>query len=236
MKLEHVTEYFSQYFFKGFAAAIGSIAILGPVSWRMLPILCVSQLINLQVGAAGAASVAAGAVQTIADTGNVQDNFITTNTIQAILDSTQAIGQLYNTTNKTVTDIRRQSGSTIILEPIEGGVGDADLSAIVSLAAWDRWTLEIDDQLAFAVDENIGGAAAYRLVLRLHAIDSKLLVQARAQSVKIGKSAFFTSKRYPKSTNFSVIIRPRVPPASVATTCHASQCYSPSRTTRYLRR
>ncbi|KAL3469728.1 hypothetical protein BJX99DRAFT_65730 [Aspergillus californicus] len=69
-----------------------------------------------------------------------------------------------------------------------GGDGDGDAQAIQSLAAWDKWVLESDAQLKFAVDQSIDGAAEYRLALRKHAINGKQLAQTQAEAIKAGQA------------------------------------------------
>lgn len=65
--------------------------------------------------------------------------------------------------------------------------GDADTAAIVAPASWDKWVLESDQQLEFAVNNGIGGARNYRLALRKHAINGKQLAQSQAATVKAGQ-------------------------------------------------
>ncbi|KID85265.1 hypothetical protein MGU_07503 [Metarhizium guizhouense ARSEF 977] len=73
------------------------------------------------------------------------------------------------------------------LETITGtSQGDANAAAIVTMAAWDKWILESDEQMEFAVSEGIDSASDYRLALRKHAINGKQLAQAHAESVKAG--------------------------------------------------
>ncbi|TGO07854.1 hypothetical protein BTUL_0242g00190 [Botrytis tulipae] len=162
----------------GFALAIGEIAIGNPA------------------GAAAAPTAAASAVKVISEAANVANSFVKPETIKALKSGTEAIFKLWTSTNTTVIDVRAQilsnSLPSINLNPVGGDVsGDdqvsSDLASIVSLAAWDDWTLQTDSQLSFAVARSIRGAGAYQLELRRHAIDGKLLVQARAQAVKIGQ-------------------------------------------------
>ncbi|KAF7899254.1 uncharacterized protein EAF01_008467 [Botrytis porri] len=162
----------------GFALAIGEIAIGNPA------------------GAASAPTAAASAVKVISEAANVANSFVKPETIKALKSGTEAIFKLWTSTNTTVTDVRAQTLNSslpnINLNPVGGDVsGDdqvsSDLTSIVSLAAWDDWTLQTDSQLSFAVARSIRGAGAYQLELRRHAIDGKLLVQARAQAVKIGQ-------------------------------------------------
>ncbi|KAF7875154.1 hypothetical protein EAF04_002326 [Stromatinia cepivora] len=135
------------------------------------------------------------AVKVIAAATGVENAFIKAETVGALKDGTEAIYKLFQSTSSTVIDIRFKMDlppSDINLNPagwdVSGnGSNDADLEAIVNLAAWDDWTLQTDEQLAFAVAQNIGGAATYQLELRRHAIDGKLLTQARAQAVKLGQ-------------------------------------------------
>jgi hypothetical protein len=41
--------------------------------------------------------------------------------------------------------------------------------------------------MAYAAQQSIGGAEAYHSELKRHSIDGKLLVQVRAQAVKLGE-------------------------------------------------
>ncbi|CAD6444571.1 4a8bab2f-3030-4c8e-b008-82b0b8bc15d8 [Sclerotinia trifoliorum] len=161
----------------GFSIAIGELAIGNPT------------------GAAAAPAAAASAVTTIAKAASATNALIKPDTLKALKGGTEAIFKLWDSTNAIVTEVRAQSTrvpSSINLNPAGGDVsgddkGSADLTSIVSLAAWDDWMLQADSQLSFAIAQNIGGASAYQLELRRHAIDGKLLTQARAQSVKLGQ-------------------------------------------------
>ena len=57
----------------------------------------------------------------------------------------------------------------------------------MALAAWDKWVLESDQQMEFAVGEDIGGASEYRTVLRKHAVNGKQLAQAQTEAIKAGQ-------------------------------------------------
>ncbi|APA12273.1 hypothetical protein SS1G_10715 [Sclerotinia sclerotiorum 1980 UF-70] len=164
----------------GFAMAIGELAIGDPA------------------GAAAAPAAAASAVKVATKAANVENSFLKPQTIKAIKSSTEAVFKLYQSTSTSVNDIRikidrgTDNTSKVVLNTAGGDVsGDnqpnADLAEILSLAAWDDWMLESDAQMAYAVAQSIGGAGAYQLELRRHAIDGKLLVQARAQAVKLGQ-------------------------------------------------
>ncbi|KAJ8059762.1 hypothetical protein OCU04_011397 [Sclerotinia nivalis] len=163
----------------GFAMAIGEIAIGDPA------------------GAAAAPAAAASAVKVATEAANVANSFLKPETIKAIKGGAEAVLKLYESTSTAVNDIQSKiddvtDASKVILKPAGGDVsGDdqsnADLAAIFSLAAWDDWMLQSDAQMVYAVEQSIGGAGAYQLELRRHAIDGKLLVQARAQAVKLGQ-------------------------------------------------
>ncbi|EDN99475.1 predicted protein [Sclerotinia sclerotiorum 1980 UF-70] len=81
---------------------------------------------------------------------------------------------------------RQAIGAVIAAEKLVGQVNKVLSSAIVTMAAWDKWLLEADDQMAFAVGQGIDGASAYQLGLRKHAINGKQLAQAQAEAVKSG--------------------------------------------------
>ncbi|APA11695.1 hypothetical protein sscle_08g064650 [Sclerotinia sclerotiorum 1980 UF-70] len=163
----------------GFSIAIGELAIGNPT------------------GAAAAPAAAASAVTTIAKAAaaGATNALIKPDTLKALKGGTEAIFKLWDSTNAIVTEVRAQSTrvpSSINLNPAGGDVsgddqGSADLTSIVSLAAWDDWMLQVDSQLSFAIAQKIEGAGAYQLELRRHAIDGKLLTQARAQAVKLGQ-------------------------------------------------
>lgn len=70
------------------------------------------------------------------------------------------------------------------LSPNFSTVQGGDATALESVAAWDRWLLEADAQMSFAVSNGIAGASKYQLELRMHAIDGKLAAQAQAMAVK----------------------------------------------------
>ncbi|KAJ8059761.1 hypothetical protein OCU04_011397 [Sclerotinia nivalis] len=148
-------------------------------------------------GAAAAPAAAASAVKVATEAANVANSFLKPETIKAIKGGAEAVLKLYESTSTAVNDIQSKiddvtDASKVILKPAGGDVsGDdqsnADLAAIFSLAAWDDWMLQSDAQMVYAVEQSIGGAGAYQLELRRHAIDGKLLVQARAQAVKLGQ-------------------------------------------------
>ncbi|KNG90700.1 hypothetical protein ANOM_001074 [Aspergillus nomiae NRRL 13137] len=63
---------------------------------------------------------------------------------------------------------------------------DTHARTIITLSAWDKWTLDSDQQLEYAVNQNILGAPAYRLALRKQAVNGKALVQAQLEAVRAG--------------------------------------------------
>lgn len=156
-------------FWLGFATAIGEIAIGDPEA------------------AAAAPAAAESAIKVVSEAGSVANLFLKPETIEGIKGGTEAILKLYERTSAAVNDV-----AAVDLNSAGGDVSgedqsNADLAAIVSIAAWDEWMIQSDEQMAYAVEQKIEGAGAYQAELRRHAIDGKLLVQARAQSVKLGK-------------------------------------------------
>ncbi|KAL1746618.1 hypothetical protein HDZ31DRAFT_33794 [Schizophyllum fasciatum] len=100
----------------------------------------------------------------------------------------EMLAALLATTITSVNSIIKATGKNGTLAALPAAEkGTEDLQALAGVAAWDRWILDIDDQMKFAVSEGIGGASAYLLELRKHAIDGKLTTQASAQTVKAGQ-------------------------------------------------
>ncbi|KAG5982019.1 hypothetical protein E4U55_002409 [Claviceps digitariae] len=120
----------------------------------------------------GAGAAASDTLQKLADC--VQTMLDLYPVIQSMVD---AVGQFETDPSVDIPSMDIISGS---------GKGDANAAAIVTVASWDKWILESDQQMEFAVGEDIDGAAEYRLALRKHAINGKQLAQAQAESVKAG--------------------------------------------------
>ncbi|RAK79044.1 uncharacterized protein BO72DRAFT_494401 [Aspergillus fijiensis CBS 313.89] len=99
--------------------------------------------------------------------------------IESLVDSAKQLSKL---PDGDVVDI---PGSA----DISGSDGtDADSSLIQSLAAWDDWQLECDQQMEWAADDQkIGGASEYRLALRKHAVHGRALAQAQVEAIKQGQ-------------------------------------------------
>lgn len=145
-------------------------------------------------GAAAAPAAAESAVKVVTEAANVANSFLNRDTIKG---GTESIMKLHESTSKAVLDfwgkiLTVTHVSNPNVDPAGGDVsGDdqssADLTAIVSLSAWDDWMLQSDAQMGYAVSRGILGAGAYQLELRRHTIDGNLLVQARAQAVKLGE-------------------------------------------------
>ncbi|KAF3482829.1 uncharacterized protein GIQ15_02153 [Arthroderma uncinatum] len=116
-------------------------------------------------------------------------SLLKSNTLKDLFKALGPIFKLFPTVKTAITSIEEliknpKAGVDEISDVIGGA---ADASAIISLGAWDKWTLESDAQLAFAVEQDIKGAAAYRLELRKHAVNGKQLVQAQAETIKAGQ-------------------------------------------------
>lgn len=118
--------------------------------------------------------------------------FISSKTFKNLAEAVKVIAQLYPTVEDMVSAVKKihadPDAKIPIFDTVSGTAqGDADAAAIVTLAAWDKWILESDDQLSFAVGQGIGGASAYQLALRKHAINGKQLAQAQAEAIKAGQ-------------------------------------------------
>lgn len=106
-------------------------------------------------------------------------------------DATEAVANLYEATEKIAEMMETLSEDidTDMPEVPDSNLGTKDQGrdGILTLGAWDQWTLEADDSMDFAVSREIGGAAEYRLELWKHAIDGKVAAQTRLQTIKAGQ-------------------------------------------------
>ncbi|GKZ30946.1 hypothetical protein AbraIFM66950_010720 [Aspergillus brasiliensis] len=116
---------------------------------------------------------------------------ISSTTLESLGDCMQALESLYPGTADLAAAIKKLESDPNAVIPSSAIVtgssdGDADARAIITLDAWDKWALDVEDQLAYAVGQSISGASAYRLALRKQAVDGKALAQAQAEAVKAG--------------------------------------------------
>ncbi|EHK19966.1 uncharacterized protein TRIVIDRAFT_155454 [Trichoderma virens Gv29-8] len=146
------------------------------------------------IGNPAGASGAAKAVEAAKEAENIADQVaanVTSGTLEKLKEVAGALGKLYPSVSQIVKAINDLESNPDVdvpsLSDISGTAnGDADSSAIVTMAAWDKWILESDDQMTFGVTAGIEGAAAYQLALRKHAINGKQLAQAQAEAIKAG--------------------------------------------------
>ncbi|KAG5928334.1 hypothetical protein E4U42_000831 [Claviceps africana] len=145
-------------------------------------------------GAAGAAGAVNGAVNAVVKAEGLVSQvgkILTSDTLQKLAECVQALLDLYPVIQDMIDAVGQLDTDSSVdipsMDIISGtGKGDADATAIVTVASWDKWILESDNQMEFAVGEQIEGAADYRLGLRKHVINGKQLAQAQAESVKAG--------------------------------------------------
>jgi hypothetical protein len=132
-----------------------------------------------------------GAIGTLGTVGNTAEKLLKPETLQNLGDCMRSIAVISSDLDDIVQAAKAfPNGSTSL--PTIGSIsgsskGDADASAILALNKWDNWIAEADQQMEFAIDEDIGGASEYRLALRKHAINGKTLAQAQANAVKAGQ-------------------------------------------------
>lgn len=139
---------------------------------------------------AGAATEAEQAAEAVAEASkSVAQEFLSPDNLKNLKDGIDATNKLWDSTNKIVGIVSEFSSDPGAgLPPISADDSAAsDPDGLLELAAWDKWTLDVDDQMAFAVSQGISGADDYRLALRKHAIDGKLVTQARVQAIKAGQ-------------------------------------------------
>jgi hypothetical protein len=101
--------------------------------------------------------------------------------VNALIDSTTDVVGIMQTLASNPGSSVPQMPSTV------SSANDLEIEKLETLAAWDKWQLDADNQLEVAIDNNIDGASDYRLELRKHAVDGKLLCQARTEAIKAGQ-------------------------------------------------
>jgi hypothetical protein len=123
-------------------------------------------------------------------TSKPEENKASSETITALAEYMKAIEELYPTTDSMVvgiTQVEKQPDAELpALREISGADGcDADAQVIINLAAWDKWILESDQQLGFAVKKDIGRASKYQLAEGKYGNSGKALAQSQAEAVKL---------------------------------------------------
>ena len=116
---------------------------------------------------------------------------ISSGTLEQLGKVAKALYKLYPSVAQVVDAVQKLESQPDIDIPSIGDIsgtseGDADAAAIATVAAWDKWILESDTQMEFAIENKIEGAAEYQLALRKHAINGKQLARAQAEAVKAG--------------------------------------------------
>ena len=142
--------------------------------------------------AATAPAEAAGAIKDVAEAAEAAEEvtkIISLDTLKKLDEIVEKLAELLSSTIDNVEAIIAAEGEGEgSLSPFPPSAeGNEDLQALAGIAAWDKWTLDIEDQMKFAVSEGIDGASAYLLELRKHAIDGKLTTQSSAQTIKAGQ-------------------------------------------------
>lgn len=146
-------------------------------------------------GEAAAAAEVEGAVEAVQEAEEIADQvgkLVSSDTLKKLGNCVTVVQELYSLTNSIFTAVKElESNISADIPPtdkITGSTqGDADAKVIVAIASWDKWILESDQQMEFAVSQGISGAGDYQLALRQHAINGKQLAQAQAEAVKAGQ-------------------------------------------------
>ncbi|OGM44022.1 hypothetical protein ABOM_007788 [Aspergillus bombycis] len=115
---------------------------------------------------------------------------IPSSTFETLGDCIQTLERMYPSTTHLVAAIKKlESGPNVRIsygEVTESNDRDADARTIITLAAWDKWIFDSNQQLEYAVNQNIPGATAYRLALQRQAMNGKALAQAQVEAVRAG--------------------------------------------------
>lgn len=121
---------------------------------------------------------------------------LSSGTLQKLWSFTEILQKLYPSVDALVEAAKKVAdlpgGDAVDIPSLDGitgaGGADADASLISTLAAWDDWELECDQQMEWAAnDEKIDGASEFRLALRKHAVHGRALAQAQAEAIKQGQ-------------------------------------------------
>ncbi|KAL1662887.1 hypothetical protein GGF50DRAFT_58030 [Schizophyllum commune] len=142
--------------------------------------------------AAEASVEAAGAIKDVeeaTEAASAVTKIISSDTLKQLDEIVEKLGDLLSSTIENVEAIiaAEGEGEGSLLPFPASPEGNEDLTALAGIAAWEKWTLDIEDQMKFPVDQNIDGASAYLLELRKHAIDGKLATQSSAETIKAGQ-------------------------------------------------
>ncbi|KAL1668395.1 hypothetical protein GGF50DRAFT_46686 [Schizophyllum commune] len=157
-----------------FAIAIGAMCVGDPEPAAAAP-----------ASAANAIAQVASSAQAAA---KVTQKTLSKDTLENLGKVVEAISNLVHSTISNADAITSAAApGSGALSPFPESQGDGDSQAIVGVAAWDAWTLDVEDQMGYAVSEAIDGASDYLLELRKHAINGKLTTQAGVQTVKAGQ-------------------------------------------------
>ncbi|KAB8215664.1 hypothetical protein BDV33DRAFT_9559 [Aspergillus novoparasiticus] len=147
-------------------------------------------------GAAKGVEDAVESVEKVEEGAAEAGQIMTSSTLQKLSTFTAALQKLYPKVDALVAAANKLAalpgGDEVDLPSLNdisgSGGSDADSSLITSLAAWDDWELECDQQMEWAADqEKIGGASQFRLALRKHAVHGRALAQAQAEAIKQGQ-------------------------------------------------
>lgn len=132
--------------------------------------------------------------------GSEGTKLIKSSTLETLKNCVELISKVYPTIGDAVENIQTlETSPGVPNAKIKLGSvskGDEDAAAIVSLAAWDTWILESDQQLEFPVNKEINGASEYRLALRKHAINGKQLVQSQTEAIKAGREFIYAHMEF----------------------------------------
>ncbi|PHH90287.1 hypothetical protein CDD83_4088 [Cordyceps sp. RAO-2017] len=145
-------------------------------------------------GGAGAAASVGQAVEAVVEAEKIVGQvgkFLTSGTLEKLIECVEALLEMVPVVESIVDAVGQLETDPSVEIPSSKNItgsnkSDADATVIVTMAAWDKWILESDQQIEFAVNEGIDGASDYRLALRKHAINGKQLAQAQAEVVKAG--------------------------------------------------
>lgn len=142
--------------------------------------------------AAGAAEAAIETVVELEEEASAFAKLISSDTLKNLKKCVEFLQALYPAIQQIVDAAKvLETDPSAKIPPTDTITGsssaDADSAALVTVASWDKWIMEADLSLKFAVDNSIKTADTYQLALRKHAINGKLLAQAQAEAIKAGQ-------------------------------------------------
>ncbi|KAB8268286.1 hypothetical protein BDV30DRAFT_245887 [Aspergillus minisclerotigenes] len=148
--------------------------------------LSIGMLLLGSSGGSGPVSKAIEAAEEVEKSGEAVKSLLRSDVLKKIAKGASTVYKLYPNISKAIKNLQElEKNPDADVRPIQEVQGEAaDADALLSIAEWDKWLEDANNGLAFAVTEQVDGAAAFQSGLRKHSINGKLLAQAKAEAIK----------------------------------------------------